>query len=74
MRPAVRVSLDETECHCITYCEGICPEVFRVNAKRNVAEVIQPVVTDAALFATLEEVERTCPTQAISLQKTTVET
>ena len=69
MQPALHVELDETACQCITYCQSICPAVFRVNEDRNVAEVIQPVVTDVELFPVLKECEQTCPTQAISLKQ-----
>ena len=67
MRPALHVEFDETACQCITYCESICPAVFRVNPDRNKAEVIQSVVTDPDLFPALREAEQTCPTQAFRL-------
>lgn len=73
MHHALHVEFDETACQCITYCETICPAVFRVNTVRNKAELIQSVVTDPELFPILREAERTCPTQAISLTQVSEE-
>ena len=39
---ARNVSIDEDECIGCGTCEEICPQVFRLDAKTEKAEVIQP--------------------------------
>jgi len=70
---ALHVEFDETACQCITYCETICPAVFRVNPDRCKAELIQSIVTDPELFPSLREAEQTCPTQAIRVTQVSKE-
>jgi ferredoxin len=62
-----RIELDESFCEGIGLCARICAEVFRVDAVRSKAVVLQPVVSDPALIEKVIEAENTCPTRAITL-------
>ncbi len=58
-----RVYVDEDVCIGCGTCEGICPEVFRLNEEKAVSEVIKP---DGGPEDLIRDAIDSCPAQAIS--------
>lgn len=69
--PAVQqlhVQVDRFACDCVGYCQNVCPQVFRVNYEAGHSEVLMPIITDVALFPSVEEAAEICPTSAILVE------
>ncbi|HOS98227.1 MAG TPA: ferredoxin [Deltaproteobacteria bacterium] len=56
------VYLNEEDCIGCGMCQDICPEVFRLNEDRNVAEVIRPEGGPEDL---IDEAIESCPVECI---------
>ncbi len=56
------VYIVEEECIACGMCEEICPEVFKLNEERNVAEVLKPEGGPENL---VQEAINSCPVECI---------
>ncbi len=62
----MKAKVDKNACVGCGLCEGICPEVFKMNDE-NIAEVIADPVPDDAQ-ASCREAAESCPAEAISVE------
>jgi len=63
---ALKVYIDEDSCIGCGTCEGICPEVFRLNEEEGKSQVIKPEGGPEGL---IQEAIDSCPMQAIHWQE-----
>jgi ferredoxin len=57
-----KVRVDEDECIGCGTCEGICPEVFRLNEEKGKSEVIK---AEGGPEGLIQEAIDSCPVEAI---------
>ncbi|MFO7928418.1 MAG: ferredoxin [Candidatus Humimicrobiaceae bacterium] len=60
----MEVRIDEELCTACGLCEETCPDIFKINEDKDVAEVVKTEY-DEDDEECIEEAEESCPTEAI---------